>query len=113
MGPVVLVFFGIPTVLTVVDEGLKWFLHLRSIHRAKKRIDETGEQTEAPVGVDEVDDDMLYPVCIDALVSGSVIKELNRCDVWRDMVLGAELAQQLKKKGEFPSCESCGRFAMN
>lgn len=113
MGPVALVFFGMPAALAFIDESLKGILMLRTIHRASKRVDEVGEPTEAPRSVDEIDDDLLYPVSIDSLVPGSVIKKLHKCDVWKDMERGAEMAQQAKQVGEMPSCKDCGRMPMN
>ena len=112
MSPIALVFFGIPTTLAVIDEGLKGLLMLRDLRRAKKRIDEVGEETEAP-NINEVDDDMLYPVSFDSLLPGRVVKELNKSAIWQDMKRGAEMAQRAKQSGQAHCCSACGRFAMN
>ena len=114
MGPVALVFFGIPAAFALVDGGLKGILAIRTHHKASKRVDEVGDEgTAVPPTVDDLDDDLLYPVTFDAVVPGSVLKDLHRSEVWKDLVRGAKRAELDKQAGGIPSCEKCGRMPMN
>lgn len=113
MGPVALVFLGVPSVLAAVDGGLKWIVQIRNQRRADKRVEEVGEPTKPPATIHEVDDDMLFPIAIDALVPGHVIKKLGRSEIWREVERGADRAELDKKGGSFPSCKGCGRMHMN
>jgi hypothetical protein len=113
MGPVAIVFFVIPAALRVVDQGLKGLVWARDQHRADKRLEEVGEQKAPPTSLEELDDSALYPICIDAVVPGRVLKELNNTPIWQDVARGVERAQLDKQTGEVPICEACGRFAMN
>lgn len=110
MGLPALVFIGIPAAFAAVDGGLRWILMIRDQHRAKKRVEETGEP-EIPNDAKDVDDDILYAVGIDVVAPGRVLKRLHESEVWKDIIRGVERAQLDKQVEEFPCCESCGRFS--